>query len=650
MKPIVKWQYEKLEDTLGLLEEHLTDQDCPCNSEGEACGRKHLKRAEAYAAETIAILARSGMSDEIEKLAQLAGEAKAFRLAEERQLCGQEVSQDDLVDIGWAGNWRKHFENLVIGACDVAVVEDPGDFIPWLADRMKSAAVDSALGEEPRWCFGVKTVNKDLGNLARSLGYSRSKALKLKSDLELPVDICKGQAELFAPAGVLDPYGSRCRDPKTGLWSMSEECGFEPAGIRTDALGMDGLTRYDFEFRIVSLDKLLVSHDPFNFEPNPEYPGELQPRLRERAATRIQVEKIAANLEPDALLTDFHTLDRGSPIIGPEDMAVEAGNGRVMGLIRSVREYPAKYELYRERLRDRARDFGLRPQDVDAVERPVLLRLRVTDVDRVAFTQEANTAATLAPSAIENARTDAEKITLGMLQELVIGENESIEDALRATRNKSFATRFLQKLPENVQASLVDAQGYLNRDGVHRMAMAIFVSAFQGDTGLRLAEKAFESLDMDVRNAINAIARSLGPLAQAEALIRSGERDTKLSIGDDLAQAVAVYSAIKHTPELTVDKYLAQGQLLERELTDFEEQVLLVFDQYRRSPKKLGTVLGTYARKVIDSPPPAQATLLPGVSITKEQLWEDAARGAEAEIPTMFEDLARDICELPSAR
>lgn len=410
-----------------------------------------------------------------------------------------------------------------------------------------------------------------------------------------------------------------------------EECGFEPAGITTSALGMDGLTRYEFEFRVVSLDKLIVSHDPFTFIPNPQYPKELQPRLRERAATKIQVEKIAANLEPDAVLTDFHTLDRGAPIIG-SDMVVEAGNGRVMGIMRATKEFPYKYSSYKDRLRERIRDFGLRSKDVDTTKNPILVRVRVTDVDRTAFTQEANSAATIAPSAIENARTDAQKITTGMLQELVVGENQSLEDALRSPRNQAFANRFLKTLPENVQASLVDAQGYLNRDGVHRMAMAVFVSVFQGDTGLRLAEKAFESIDMDVRTTINAIARSLGSLAQAEALIRSGDRDTKLSIGDDLAQAVAVYSAIKRTPELTVEKYLAQGQLLERELTDFQEKVLVVFDKHRKSPKKLGTVLNTYAQKVISQPPPAQAALIPGAEITKEQLWDDAVRSAEVEV------------------
>jgi len=458
---------------------------------------------------------------------------------------------------------------------------------------------------------------------------------------------------MFQPVAVLDPFGSRCRDPKTGLWTTSEDCGFEPVGITTTALGASGLTHYEFEFHIVEGQTLIVSHDPFTFVPNPDYPQALQPRIRERIATKIQVEKIAANIEPDALLTDFHVLDRGAPIVGP-DLVVEAGNGRVMALLRAFEEHPESYRNYRDRLEERISDFGLRSTDVTEATTPILVRLRLTEVDRTAFAEEANAMATIASSAIESARTDANKITIVMIQELRVNEDESIEDALRADKNLPFARSFLKTLPEEVQASLVDANGRLNRDGVHRMAMAIFVSAFQGDNGLRLAEKAFESIDMDIRNTVNAIARSLGSIAQAESLIRSGDREAELAIGDDLAQAVTVYSAVKTTPGMTVDRYLAQQQLFARELTDFQEGIMIILEKYRRSPKKLGRVFTAYAEGVIATPAPQQVAMFPGDPVSKEELWTRAVEQAELEpeskAPTMFQDdplldeISQQIC------
>lgn len=84
------------------------------------------------------------------------------------------------------------------------------------------------------------------------------------------------------------------------------------------ATGITGLTRYESEFKIADATKLIASNNPFTFAPNPEYPKDLPPRLRERVATRLQVENIAANLEPDALLTDYKSIDRGAPIVGSD--------------------------------------------------------------------------------------------------------------------------------------------------------------------------------------------------------------------------------------------------------------------------------------------------------------------------------------------
>lgn len=653
---MMKYQYDSILDQLILLQLHAESPDCPCSLKGtkqgeigEYCEPKHLRSIVALARESIA------MEDDeakIEYLEQLVLEGSQLLKKMERKLCGEEVDLGDYMS--WSRVMRKPLEDICYSRfCAVPREEEDEEEEPLIAEVAEMFERVS-----PTWCPPVEETDKELAKLYRTLGTARKRVTEIRKGLETPMNICHGQAELFQEVeimpGVLDPYGSRCRNPETGHWIASEFCGIEPAGISTTALGMDGLTRYEFEFKIVNMDDLVISHDPFTFEVNPDFPEELQPRIRERAATQIQVEKIAANLEPDALVTDFHVIDRGSPIVGP-DLVVEAGNGRMMGLVRAVADYPDNYESYKNALKARATDYGLRPQDVDAFEFPVLVRIRKTDVDRRTFAEEANQAATISPSAIENARNDAQKITLDMLRELAIGENQSLEDALRAPKNQPFAKRFLSTLPENIQAALLDAKGYLNRDGVHRMAMAIFVSAFQGDAGLRLAEKAFESVDMDVRNVINAVARALGPLSQAEAMARSGDRDTELSIGEDLAQTINVYSAIKRTPGMTVDKYLSQSQLFARELTPFQEEILSSLEQYKSSPRKLANIFNSYADSVIKSPPPAQGALIPGEELVKEEIWRSAMGHAEEPAPpaTLFEELVtlfEESCQAPSSR
>ena len=64
-----------------------------------------------------------------------------------------------------------------------------------------------------------------------------------------------------------------------------------------------------------------------------------------------------------------------------------------------------------------------------------------------------------------------------MLDGLHVGENQSIEDALRSPGNRSFVASFLSGLPDTEQARLVDSDGRINQDAIRRMTMAVFVAA-----------------------------------------------------------------------------------------------------------------------------------------------------------------------------
>ena len=55
---------------------------------------------------------------------------------------------------------------------------------------------------------------------------------------------------------------------------------------------------YEFKYAVVSADDLIASHDT-NMNQNPSYPQELQPRDRERIASKIQVDKMAVNIQPN---------------------------------------------------------------------------------------------------------------------------------------------------------------------------------------------------------------------------------------------------------------------------------------------------------------------------------------------------------------
>lgn len=396
----------------------------------------------------------------------------------------------------------------------------------------------------------------------------------------------------------------------------------------TFAMGPTTLTKYELRHRLVEASDLIASHNPFTFEPNPGYPPELQPRMRGRSANRSQVQEIAKNLDADALLTDFHSIDRGSPIVGADNI-VESGNGRVMALQHAIQEIPESYQRYRDELLKRVESFGLSRQDAESMKDPVLVRERITDMPRRTFVEDANTSATLTPSAIEVARSDALRINTDMLNALLVEENQGIEDALRSPKNTDFVSMFLTQIPAVERARISDAKGQLSQDGIRRIAMALFLRTFAGDSGIRLAEKFFEAADPEVRNVFNGLAASLGILARAEGLCRDGQRDADLAIGEDIAATVGVFADIKKTPGMTVVKYLDQSQMFERTLNTFQERLLKIIDERSRSGKKIGQLLRDYASLVIDSPPPAQVSFMPGGKVTKAELLEQAVRTSE---------------------
>ena len=430
---------------------------------------------------------------------------------------------------------------------------------------------------------------------------------RLRKELELPINICRGQIELMQTP---DPWGSRCRNPVTGRWMDKKDCPKVPIDTYTIegneltwAISPIGMRRYDFVYRVVEASDLVPSHDPFSFEPNPKFPQELQPRLRERAAPRIQVERIAATLDPGLLLEDYHATDRGAPIVG-SDRVVESGNGRAMAVIRAAVEHPKVYGEYKDALILFAPRYALDSKTIEMMKTPILVRERISDVVRTDFVAEANATSSIGRSTVEIARTDADNITIEMLYDLSVLENETIEDALRVSRNQAFVNQFLGKLSSEEQASLVDAKGQVNQDGIRRIGTAIFVKAFEvADTGLVLAERWFESTEPDIKNVFNGIAKALGPLARAEALVAANQRQAGLSIAQDLTEAITVYSKIRKL-QMSVNDYLAQMPMFERELSDFQEKVMLALHDRRRSPKRIGDFLSTYANLVIDSPHP----------------------------------------------
>lgn len=387
------------------------------------------------------------------------------------------------------------------------------------------------------------------------------------------------------PAGArmaLGPQGSRER-PTT-------------APGRTFAFGARPGERVEFNVKVVPLSSLITSHTD-NLAINPKFPSELQPRVRERAASRVQIDGIINRFDPDQMLIDTHTVDRGPMIVGPDNV-VESGNGRSIALRRLAREKPEEYARYVEALRDELPRYGLAEDALESIDQPVLVRERVSDVDRTKFAAEANVGVQHDMSPIEEAMQDAGRLSDTSISRLVVGENQTIDEALLSGENGDFRRAFMASLPESVRSGLLDADGNLNAKGLARAKAALLVKTYPGSAGNRLATAFVESTDPGVSNVRHAINASLPTMARVEAKVAAGEIDPALSLAQDVAVAADVYSRLRRAGT-TIGDYLAQATMFSaRETSPLQDRILGYLSDNARSPRKMRALLEDYARTI----------------------------------------------------
>ena len=422
-------------------------------------------------------------------------------------------------------------------------------------------------------------------------------------------------------------------------------------GRRVTAYGVDPNVEYEFVFRVVDLDDLIPSHTDA-LSPHPDYPKEVQPRLRERMASQAQIMEIYTRFKPDVLLTDVRSLERGPMIIG-DDLAVESGNARVLVLRKLRQENPELWREYGQQLIGRLDEWGIAPSEVRGIASPVLVRQRLTEVDREAFAQEANLPSVLAMSAAESAVQDAKRLSENAVSALVAEEGESAERTLLRASNRGIVREFLDSFTVNERAKLIDKEGNISMYGLQRLKAALFAKTYGGKAGQVLNNTFFESVDANVRMIERGMFSSLPWAARVESLMRVEQRDSGLSLSDDLAAAVNVLARLKQE-RLSVSDYMAQRAMWERELTPLQEKLLAHLDEISRSSKKVREFIGAYVEGIERSPILGE---LPGMEVakpTKEGILDAAIQSqAEPEVvaPTLFERPPPEapVAEVPEA-
>lgn len=355
------------------------------------------------------------------------------------------------------------------------------------------------------------------------------------------------------------------------------------------AMGMDG-SSYQFSYEIKDLNDLIASNDQL-YGINPAYPAELQPRDRTREASRQQIEDMAADLKPE-WLGESPMLSNGAPITGLDNV-VESGNGRILAIGKAYEN--GRADAYREYVQNWANERGI---DISGVNQPVLVRTRLSDVNRVEFARLANQSDVAQMSASERARTDADRLPdASMLK-------TNSDGSLNIDSSMDFIRGFVDQLPQSEHGAVITSDGRLSQEGKRRIESAIAQRAYDDPN---LIARLAENIDDTSKNVLNALLRNAPNLAQLNNLVRQGGRYEN-TIAQDLAQAAQKLYDLKAN-DVQVRDYLNQNQLIDDGLSDGARRFLEVFDQNSKSAKAISQSIADEIQAIESMGDPRQGSL-----------------------------------------
>ena len=360
-------------------------------------------------------------------------------------------------------------------------------------------------------------------------------------------------------------------------------------------------------YRLVEALSLVTSNSAKDFSKNPAYPKSLQPRDRERANMQQQIREMASRLRPEDLAAS-RSVNLGAPVVRADGVVLN-GNGRAIAITRALlgntfRDSTGKG--YRAFLVEHAEEFGFKPETVQRMKAPMLVRevtggLNAEQVKAVTT----STAGGSRLGASEQAKQDAEKITL---EDLARYEENERGD-LTTAANRDFVAGILYRVAgKNDVNAYTDAKGQVNADGIQRVKRALFQKAYGDDD---LLSRMSESTNDDTRNITNGLTIAAPYIARAnEKMARGTAHNYKL--GETIADAVKRYNHL-HGIGQSVENYLDQ-QAMFAEYEDSPEvrEVLRVLNENRRSGKRIAQFVRRVGEIVEAQGNPNEISLMEG--------------------------------------
>ena len=252
---------------------------------------------------------------------------------------------------------------------------------------------------------------------------------------------------------------------------------------------------------------------------DPRFDKSRQPRDRGRASSDVQINEIAAKLDPEQLGSNRQAA-HGSPIIGPDGM-VEVGNGRTMAIKRAYANHPGRIAKYQKMIKAKGFDIG-------EFDQPILVRKRTMEIppsEMKAWVNEAQSSGTMNYSAPERAKADAGQMSDDTLKLYQGGD-------VNAAANREFVKAWSQDTKADGN-DLRASDGSLSPDGANRVRASILARAFDDSN---LVGKLLGDTDNNIRAIGNALMDAAPKFAQVRNAVTDGRIDGDFDITKQVAE------------------------------------------------------------------------------------------------------------------
>lgn len=302
---------------------------------------------------------------------------------------------------------------------------------------------------------------------------------------------------------------------------------------------------------LIEASRLQPSH--INGQRNPlHFIDEAQPKERNDEASVLSARRMAANIRPEEI-TSSVTAYTGAPTVNVRGEVIQ-GNNRSAALREMWAGEPAQAQKYRQYLTDHAADFGLTPEDVEAMRRPVLVSMvDVSDDDAITLgqfvaqdTESGGTERIKPRNVVQRMGGDMRSFASRLLS----SSNDEMTFSELVDRNGMDVLKWMQQrghISPTQYRSAFDNRGNLTAEAKNDLRGIMYQSIFQnGNTHL---EEMFGTLPAKAQKAILATA------------YRDYDSPNAERMNAELQASISAYHALSQMPDFASAKNYREARL-----------------------------------------------------------------------------------------